>query len=144
MTSGRHASETGRRKIVWGARALAAVCLAAATTSCGQLQRQGTGSSYLIVNGLDAAPGSDSTKFGGTLPSDVITVVNNVPTVFNDLGRVRMVLAMKDPGEAGAPTKPTTANYITIEQYHVRHLPRQDLLELFHTHARPPQHALAL
>lgn len=104
----------------FSARAAATVLLAAAVTSCGQLQRQGQASSYLIVNGLDAAPGSDPTTFAGHLPSDVITVVDDVPTVFNDLGRVRMILAMKDPGGTESPTKPTTANYVTIPQYHVK------------------------
>jgi len=100
-------------------RAAAAVLLATAVTSCGQMQRQGQGSSYLIVNALDASAGNETT-FGGVLHSDVLTVVDNVPTVFNDLGRVRMVLAMKDPGGTESPTKPTTANYVTISQYHVR------------------------
>src|SRR6478609_4378593 len=102
------------------ARAAAAIVLAAAVTSCGELQRQGEGSSYLIVNALEAARGSEPSSFAGNLPSDVVTVVNDVPTVFNDMGRVRMVLAMKDPGGVDSPTKPTTANYVTITQYHVR------------------------
>ncbi|MEO7274126.1 MAG: hypothetical protein ABIX28_20815 [Vicinamibacterales bacterium] len=101
------------------ARAAAAVLLATTVTACGQMQRQGEGSSYLIVNALDGSAGNDTT-FAGVLHSDVLTVVDNVPTVFNDQGRVRMVLAMKDPGGTGSPTKPTTANYVTISQYHVR------------------------
>jgi hypothetical protein len=102
------------------ARAAATVLLVTAVTSCGQMQRQGEASSYLVVNGLEAAPGSDPNTYGGYLPSDVITVVDDVATVFNDLGRVRMVLAMKDPGGTESPTKPTAANYVTISQYHVR------------------------
>jgi hypothetical protein len=94
--------------------------LASAAASCGQLQREGQGSSYLLVAAMDAAPGSDPSTFSGTLASDVITVVNDAATVFNDVGRVRMVLAMKDPGTADSPTRPTTANYITLTQYHVR------------------------
>ena len=43
-----------------------------------------------------------------------------MPTIFNDIGRVRLVLAMKDPGGVDSPTTPTTANYITLTQYHVR------------------------
>jgi len=104
------------------ARAAAAFVLAAAATSCGELQRQGEGSSYLVVNALEAARGSDPSSFGGTLPSDVVTVVDDVPTTFNDLGRVRLVLAMKDPGGVETPTKPTTANYITLDRYHVRYI----------------------
>jgi hypothetical protein len=104
----------------FSARAVSIVMLAAAVGACGEMQRQDQASSYLVVNALEAAPGSDPTTYGGHLPSDVITVVDDVPTVFNDLGRVRMVLAMKDPGGTESPTKPTTANYVTITQYHVR------------------------
>jgi hypothetical protein len=103
-------------------RVIAALMLAAASASCGQLQRQGEGSSYLIVNALEAAPGSDPTKFGSTLGSDVITIVKDIPTVFSDLGRVRLALAMKDPGTSSSPTVPTTPNYITIERYHVKYI----------------------
>src|SRR4029453_17231114 len=104
-----------------GTRITAAILLAAASASCGDAQRQDQASSYLIVNALEGARGSDPTTFGGNLPSDVITIVNGVPTFFNDLGRVKLVLAMKDPGGATSPTKPTTANFITIEQYHVHY-----------------------
>jgi len=109
-----------RSPSAFSAHTAAAMLLAAVATSCGQLQREGQGSSYLIVGAMDAAPGLDPSTFGGTLASDVLTVVNSAPTMFNDLGRVRMVLAMKDPGTADSPTKPTTANYITLTQYRVR------------------------
>src|SRR3954452_25162510 len=89
----------------FAARAVAAVVLAAATTSCGELQRQGEGSSYLIVNAIEAARGSEPSTFTSNLASDVVTVVDGVPTTFNDLGRVRLVLAMKDPGGVDSPTK---------------------------------------
>jgi hypothetical protein len=91
----------------------AALLLAAVTASCGQLQRQGQASSYLIVNKLVGA--SDS----NTLLSDVITTAG---AVSNDLGSVSFGLAMKDPGVAGSPTAPTTANFITITQYHVKYI----------------------
>ena len=64
------------------------------------MQHEGQSSAFLIVNALEAAPGSDPTTFGGGLQSDVITVVNDVPTVFNDVGRVSFSLALKDPGSA--------------------------------------------
>src|SRR5258705_4647711 len=103
-------------------RIAAVILLATASASCGDLQRQGQASSYLIVNSLEGAPGSDPATFRGTLPSDVVTIVKDVPTFFNDIGRVKLALAMKDPGAASSPTKPTTANFVTIEQYHVRYI----------------------
>jgi hypothetical protein len=96
--------------------ALLLIALAAAS-GCGDLQRQGQGSSYLIVERLEAAPGSDPGEFAGTLSSDVLTVVDEVPTVFGDLGRVSLSLAMKD-----AITAPTSANFITLTQYRVKYI----------------------
>ena len=93
-----------------------------ASASCGELTRQGTASSYLTIESLQAASGADPSEFGGDLSSDVLTVVDNVPTVFADPGRVTFALRMKDPGPAGAPTTPTSANFITINRYRVQYL----------------------
>jgi hypothetical protein len=94
----------------------AIVAVVAAAAGCGDLQRQGTGSSYLIVEALEAAPGAEPETFGGTLASDVITVVEDVAGIYGDLGRVSFTLAMKDPGI----TAPSSANFITLTQYRVR------------------------
>jgi hypothetical protein len=108
-------------KAVWGdlVRLIGALSIVALGSGCGDVVRQGTGSSYLIINALEAAPGAEPTAFGGTLLSDVLTVVDDVPTVFNDVGRVRLSLAMKDPGGTESATSPTTANFITISRYRV-------------------------
>ncbi len=125
MSAGAVVHQTVRRKAVWGARVrvLLAVALAFLAASCGKALRQGQSSSYLIINALEGASGAEPAKFGGTMFSDVITVVkvNNVPTptIFSDLGQVKLVLALKDAGTQDSPTKPTTNNFITIERYHV-------------------------
>jgi hypothetical protein len=120
MTRGAMVAVRVRRKAVWGgelgrlAQGMGVAALALASASCGDLTRQGTASSYLIVSTLEAASGADPATFGGTLNSDVVTVVDDVPTVFNDLGRVRLRLAMKD-----SLTQPTTNNFITVNRYRV-------------------------
>ena len=112
------------RKAVWGggvervAGMLAILVSTLAVASCGDVTRQGTGSSYLIINQLDAATGAEPNRFTGTLNSDVVTVVDNVATIFNDFGRVRLSLGMKDPGI----TQPSSANFITVNRYHVRYV----------------------
>ena len=108
-------------KAVWGAGLDLAliISLGLASVSCGDLTRQGTASSYLIVTQLEGSSGAEPGTFGGTLASDVITVVETSPTIFNDLGRVQLTLGMKDAGSANTPTSPTQANWITIDQYHV-------------------------
>ena len=113
-----------RRKAVWaaGARVAGAIVLAAAAAGCGDMQREGQASSFLIVNALEAASGADPSTFAGTLRSDVVTVVDGSSTIYNDIGRVNLVLAMKDPGTTSAPSAPTSANFITINRYHVRYI----------------------
>jgi hypothetical protein len=118
------------KKVVWTVRLRAAIVFvaAAAATSCGDLQRQGMGSSYLLIRQFDGASGAEPEEFGnGILYSDVVTFVkdqeeNLVPTIFSDLGRVRFSLAMKDPGGSTSPSAPTSANFITLNRYRVRYI----------------------
>jgi hypothetical protein len=113
------------RKVVWGGRArLIAVVLFTmlASASCGDMVRQGQASSYLIINALEAASGAESSQFGAVLSSDVVTVVDGAPTIFEDAGRVVLALAMKDAGTPDNPTSPSTNNYITVNRYRVRYI----------------------
>jgi hypothetical protein len=109
-------------KAVWGAGLHLAiiVSLGLASASCGDLTRQGTSSSYLIVSSLEGASGATPEEFAGTLNSDVVTVVDESPSTFNDVARVSFRLGLKDPGTADAPTAPTQANWITVDRYRVR------------------------
>lgn len=111
-------------KAVWGMRIrlTGVFVLILASTSCGDLVRQGTASSYLVVNELVAASGADPGKFGATLFSDVITVKDDVPTIFADNGRVSLSTALKDPGTAGSPNSPSANNAITLDRYHVKYV----------------------
>ena len=102
-------------------RALIAACVVL-SASCGELTRQGTASSYLTIEVLEAASGAEPTEFSSDLASDVLTIVDDVPTVFSDPARVTFALRMKDPGSASAPTSPTSANAITINRYRVRYV----------------------
>lgn len=109
------------RKAVWGgevgrlARLVGILALTMLGVSCGDVTRQGTGSSYLIIGALQGASGATPGEFGGTLNSDVLTVVDDVPTIFNDIGQVSLSLGMKD-----ILNQPTTNNFITINRYRVR------------------------
>ena len=94
---------------------LGLVALAVAAASCGSV-REGTGTSFLIVEGMDFAPGNDRTQFEATLHSDVNTPGGN----FDDLGRATFRLGLKDPGSSTAPNTPTQNQFITIDRYHVR------------------------
>jgi hypothetical protein len=111
-------------KAVWGARIRLAGALACAVTvsSCGNAVRQGQGSSYLILTQLAAASGAQPGEFKNFLLSDVVTILDNVTTFFNDPGQTTFKLALKDPGPSSSPNTPTVNNYITLTQYHVEYI----------------------
>lgn len=109
-------------KAVWsaGTRLACAVVLVLASVSCGTLTRQGTASSYLIIQTLEAASGAEPGAFTGVLLSDVVTVVDGSPSIFNDVARAQFSLGLKDPGSSSSPTSPTQNNWITLDRYHVQ------------------------
>lgn len=111
-------------KAIWGVgiRLAGTVGLILASVSCGDLTRQGTGSSYLVVEELVAAPGAEPDKLGATLHSDVLTIVKQVPTIFSDNGRVSFSIGLKDPGSTSSPNTPSANNAITLERYHVNYI----------------------
>jgi hypothetical protein len=122
MRSEAHAGRAGRAKMVCGMSCMAAALLVAvASSGCGDMQLEGTASSYLIINSLEGASGADGT-FGNTLSSDVVTFVDGSKTVFADTGQVTFGLGMKDPGSASNPAKPSPVNAITVDQFHVRYI----------------------
>lgn len=94
---------------------------------CTAQQRQGTGSSYLIINSIEATSGADPTKKGNVLESDVLTYVKTqidgkearVPTIFEDSAVVTFHLAMKNPDP---DVELTPSNFITVNRYHVEYL----------------------
>jgi hypothetical protein len=109
---------------VWPALALGAVL--ASTGACTSTQRQGEASSYVIVQSLQGASGAKPDTFGGTLASDVQTLVDaqvngqqvKSPTIYEDPGRVVLALAMKNP----IGFEPTSANFVTFTRYRVTYL----------------------
>jgi hypothetical protein len=100
---------------------LGIVALAVAAVSCGSV-RNGTGTSFLVVRGLQAASGAVPDEFGGTLYSDVLTVVDDSPTIFADLAEVSFGLGLKDPGTTASPNAPTQNQSITVDRYRVRYI----------------------
>ena len=92
------------------ALALAGLALvAAASSGCSDFIRQDRSPVTLVIDRLEAAAGQSST-FGGTLQSDVLTKGG----IISDSGRVSMRLIMKDLGSSPTPT-----NGVTINRYRV-------------------------
>jgi hypothetical protein len=102
---------TGRRVALAMAVALTAVL---AATSCSDKVLQGKGSSYLVIDVLEAASGAVPGTFTTVLQSDVLTK----DSVMEDVGRVTLHIAMKDVTTTTG-TEPTANNVITVNRYHV-------------------------
>ena len=103
-------------------KALLGILVFVVSVNCGEMQTTGNSASYLILQAIDAAPGADQDTFVQDLSSDVLTVVAGTPTVFADIGRVRLLLGLKDPGSPGLPTISTTNKAITVTRYRVRYI----------------------
>jgi hypothetical protein len=101
--------------------------LALLSSGCGDLVRQGRSPVQLVINSLEASSGATPGEFGGTLLSDVQTLVDRdvngqtvqVATTFNDVGQVVMSLILKDQGQAGIAATPSPTNAVTITRYRV-------------------------
>lgn len=93
---------------------------------CGEAARNGRAPAIAVITRFEAASGAQPDEFTATLNSDVITMVKrdvngvqvDVPTIFNDLGRVTMSLTLRDPG-FGAAASPSSLNEVTITRYRV-------------------------
>ena len=103
-------------------KALAAVGVVMASAGCGNMATDGRSPVQLTLASLSAASGATPDEFGATLHSDVTTVVDDVPTIFNDNGAAEFVLVMKDPGANPAnPAAPSALNSVTITRYRVEY-----------------------
>jgi len=97
--------------------------------SCGDVARQGRSPVYLVIERLEASRGGTTAgEFGGTLFSDVLTLVTTpepcttespCAVTFGDSGRVTLRLVLKDLGTPTFPTVPTANNEVTINRYRV-------------------------
>ena len=101
--------------------------VAAAAAGCGQQNTEGRSPSYLIVESMQAASGAAASTYSGSLDSDVVTNVKTTigeqevlqPTVYEDLGQVKLRMALKDGGNGMAVAAPTPVNAVTVTRYHV-------------------------
>jgi hypothetical protein len=106
--------------------ACAALAVAAAA-GCGEVSRNGRSPAQVVITALEGAAGATPDEFGGTLDSDVVTVVQRTiggeqvdsPTIFSDVGRVSMRLTLRDPGIPGAASAPSLLNEVTFTRYRV-------------------------
>jgi hypothetical protein len=108
---------------------VAAVCLLFSSSCGSELLRTGRAPVMLIIETLAAASGSEPGQFRTPLLSDVATIVEDVSTTFNDLGRAQIRVELKDQSQdvvrdplnpVTAPS-PTVMNAVTITRYRVNY-----------------------
>jgi len=108
-------------------KVVAVAGLAMLLTSCGEFVRESRSPALLLIRSLQGASGAVPGEFGGTLSSDVLTIVTRsindvdvqVPTVFGDVGQVTMEFQLLVPGQPGASSSPSQINQVTIDRYRV-------------------------
>jgi hypothetical protein len=100
------------------------------SAGCSEFVRDGRAPARLVIELLEGASGAEPNEMGGSLQSDVITMVtspapcseeNPCPTRFNDLGRVTLRLQLRDIGDSASPNAPSQLNAVTITRYSVRY-----------------------
>lgn len=79
------------------------------------LTRTGSSPAFVIIDSLQGAPGAEPDKFGTPLLSDVQTFGG----IFDDFGRVRARVSLKNPGTVTTPTAPSPLNAVTLTRYRV-------------------------
>lgn len=118
-----------RRDILRAVLLLAVTAGIAGSSSCTSAVRQGTGSSYLIIDGIGGVRGG-SEEETANLISDVVTIITEeidgedvrYESAYSDGGVVTFRLGLKDAGSASSPTSPTTNNFITVNRYRVTYV----------------------
>jgi hypothetical protein len=98
---------------------MAAALVASLSAGCGEVARQGTAPSQLVVDSLLGVGGQDVSAEPRTpLISDILYE----GSYYNDLGVVTLRSVLKDPGIPGVPAAPSALNAITIYRYHVEYV----------------------
>jgi hypothetical protein len=107
---------------------VAAPAILLGSASCGNVARTGRSPSFLVIDALTAQSGAKPGTFSGFLNSDVVTLVkvvvngveSQVPTIYNDSGKVTLRFVLKDAGNPGAQTSPSNINAVTVDRYRVQ------------------------
>jgi len=99
--------------------AVGAVALLAGSVSCGNVLEHGRAPVTVVVDLVEAASGAEPGDMSGFLLSDVETLVDGNPSIFNDLGRATMHLLAKDVGNGQNALATTPWNAVTINRYRI-------------------------
>ena len=105
------------RSVIRGAAAIVAL---AGSVSCGNVT-QDRAAAIVVIDSIQAASGATPGDMGGFLLSDVQTIVDDSPSIFNDLGEVTMHIIAKDVGNGQNSLAPTPWNAVTLTRYRIQY-----------------------
>jgi hypothetical protein len=107
---------------------LVVAALTLASAGCGEYVRQSRSPSQVVIMSMGGASGANPGASGNPLLSDVETFVTTpapcstdspCKVTFNDLGEVTMSLLLRDPGQPGLASTPSSINQVTFTRYRV-------------------------
>ena len=97
----------------------AAIAVLVGSASCGNVREQGKGPATVVIDLVEAASGAEPGNMGGFLLSDVQTIVDGNPVIFNDVAQATMRIISKDAGNGQNALAPTAWNSVTINRYRI-------------------------
>jgi len=100
----------------------AAIVTLAGSVSCGDVVRQGKAPVLIVVDSVQAASGAEPGDMGSFLLSDVQTLVDDSPVIFNDVAEATMHIIPKDVGTGLNSLAPTLWNTVTINRYRITYI----------------------
>ena len=106
------------------------VAVGLASASCGEVARTGRSPMMLIIDSITGASGAAPGQLGVPVQSDVVTLVKRsvdgveqqVPTIYNDVGKATLRMLLKDQGAPAVTATPTLTNVITITRFRVEYI----------------------
>jgi len=104
----------------WVVRGFGLLALVAASTSCGDVVRQGRSPVYLVVELFQVASGGSTSPTMHSAP--LLSDVRTKGSIFDDVGEVTLKISLKDVGTGTTAPTPSTNNEVTIDRYHVDYM----------------------
>jgi hypothetical protein len=98
---------------------VATMALVVTSMGCGNVAELGKSPALIVVDLVEAASGAEPGNMSGFLLSDVETIVDGNPSIFNDLARATMRVIAKDVGNGQNALAPTPWNSVTINRYRI-------------------------
>lgn len=109
----------GNGRVRWVSRLTGVLAVLLAGTACGDFQGGGSSPSVLVIQSLAASSGADPSSASNVLQSDVVTVCDTGPTIFEDVGEANIYIYLKDNSNPTSASVPSQLNWVQVDRYRV-------------------------